>query len=449
MDIEQAELWLAENRISKVECLVPDMGGMTRGKTMNTALFLQGLRHHNLRIPELVHTLTVQGEAVFSHVVQSTERDLHMRPDLSRLYPLPWSKEPTASVICDSYNDDGTPNSLSPRQILRHVLALFAKKNWQPIVGPEAEFYLIDSAPVSNNEPTPPMGRSRHRERGQYVYGLDAIDEFAPLFSDLYENSALQEIDLQTLIHEDGPCQFEINIGHNEALKIADQLFLFKRLARQTAKQHGMFISFMAKPYAEESGSSIHLHHSVLDMRTGHNIFTTKSGKDSVLFRHYIGGLQKYIPASMPIFAPYVNSYQRFKAYMSAPINTHWSRENRTVGLRIPQSHPAGRRIENRIAGADINPYLCIAASLICGYAGMVEKLHPRDEYIGEAYASDRYHLPKTLQAALQIFNKSPIFNNYIGQDFVHVYSHIKEAEYEHRSSMLSPWDVQFLLTQA
>lgn len=447
MDFKDLEDWLRRNRVQDVACLVPDLTGSARGKTMTPALFLNGIKNRSLRIPETVYAISVQGEIVFSSHVATTERDLVLAPDLSTIHLAPWNNDPTASLICDSMSDQGTPTPIAPRQVLRNVVNLYAEQGWTPIVGPEIEFYFIDRYKDVILEPRAPGGRSGLPEFGQHVYSLDAIDEFDKLFEELYQFSEIQRIDLDTLIHEDGPCQFEVNIRHNEAMNVADQMFLFKRLTRQVALRHNMFVTFMAKPYANCSGSSIHLHQSVVDSKTRQNIFSNADGSDSERFRHFIGGLQTYLPAAMPLLAPYTNSFNRFEAFMSAPTTTHWSRENRTVGLRVPASSPDARRVENRIPGADINPYLGVAASLVCGFIGMMEQIEPREEYLGEGYQDRERLLPKSLMESVDNFSKSAALRRTLGESFVDTYCNIKRAEYEHRSSVLSPWDVRFLMT--
>ncbi len=447
MDLKELEDWLRRNRVQDVACLVPDLTGAARGKTMTPALFLNGIKNKSLRIPETVYAISVQGEIIFSPAVATTERDLVMVPDLSTIHLAPWNNDPTASLICDSMTDQGVATAIAPRQVLRNVVKLFAEQGWTPIVGPEIEFYLIDRYSDVIIEPRAPGGRSGLPEFGQNVYSLDAIDEFDKLWEDIYEFCEIQHVDLDTLIHEDGPCQFEVNIRHNEAMSVADQMFLFKRLTRQVALRHNMFVTFMAKPYANNSGSSIHLHQSVVDSKTRRNIFSSEDGSDSDLFRWYVGGLQAYLPAAMPLFAPYTNSYNRFEAFMSAPTTTHWSRENRTVGLRVPASSADARRVENRIPGADINPYLGVAASLACGYLGMMEKVEPREEYLGEGYQDRERPLPKSLMEGVDNFSKSAALRRVLGDSFVDTYCNIKKSEYEHRSAVLSPWDVRFLMT--
>lgn len=446
MNLKELREWLRANRIGDVSCLVPDMSGTARGKSMTPALFVNGLENGGLRIPEATYTITVHGGILFNDYIQTTERDLVLAPDLETIHLAPWNTDPTACIICDSHTDRGAPFHLAPRQVLRNVVNLYRDKGWRPIVGPEVEFYLIAKFTDVIVEPRAPDGASGLREFGQHVYSLDAIDEFDELFEELYQFCEIQRIALDTLIHEDGPCQFEVSIHHGDAMHVADQLFLFKRLARHVARRNGMFVTFMAKPYADESGSSIHLHQSVIEEKTGRNIFADEDGMDSDAFRHFIGGLQAHLPAAMPLLAPYTNSFNRFEAFMSAPTNVLWSRENRTVGLRVPASGPEARRVENRISGADVNPYLAIAASLVCGYIGIEEKIEPREEYVGEGYEDRERPLPAALSESLVPFVKSDALKKYLGAEFVETYAAIKREEYNDRASVLSPWDVRYLM---
>ena len=185
------------------------------------------------------------------------------------------------------------------------------------------------------------------------------------------------DIGVDTLVHESGPSQIEINLNHGDPLDLADQAFMFKRAVRQVALKHEIHATFMAKPYQGQPGSSMHIHQNLVSFKTNDNLFSDKDGNNSKDFMRYIGGLQTYLPDAMLLFAPYVNSYRRFVIDASAPINTHWGIENRTVAFRVPTSHSDARRIENRIPGADTNPYLAIAASLACGLLGIKEKIEP------------------------------------------------------------------------
>jgi len=248
------------------------------------------------------------------------------------------------------------------------------------------------------------------------------------------------------LIHEEGVAQVEINFNHGDPLKLADHTFLFKRTVRQAALRHDIYATFMAKPYEQEPGSAMHIHQSILDAETGRNLFSTAGGKDTKLVLAYIAGLQKYLPAAMPLIAPYVNSYRRLVRYLSAPVNTHWGHENRTVGLRVPESEAKNRRVENRVPGADANPYLAIAASLACGYLGMVQNLTPTKAMEGNAYESMRYQLPRHLLDAIQKFRASDDLREILGETFVDLYSDVKASEHDAYQQVISPWERQHLL---
>jgi glutamine synthetase len=199
----------------------------------------------------------------------------------------------------------------------------------------------------------------------------------------------------------------EINFRHGDALDLADQILVFKRTMREAALKHNVAATFMAKPMTGEPGSAMHLHQSVVDIATGKNIFSNEDGSMSELFLHHIGGLQKFIPEALPLFAPNVNSFRRFLPDTSAPVNVEWGEENRTVGLRVPDAGPQNRRVENRLPGADANPYLAIAASLLCGYIGMVEGIEPSAPVQGRGYERRNLRLPLTIEDALERMENS------------------------------------------
>ena len=225
------------------------------------------------------------------------------------------------------------------------MLALYAERGWRPVVAPEMEFYLV----AVNTDPDyplePPTGASGRPETGRQAYGIDALNEFDPLFEDIYDYCEASEIGIDTLVHEGGAAQMEINFAHGDALRAADDAMLFKRTVRQAALRHKLYATFMAKPMDDEPGSSMHLHQSVVDAETGRNLFAKKNGDDTALFLGHIAGLQKFLPAAMPLLAPNVNSYRRLRRFSDAPINVHWARDNRTVGFRVPTSGPVGRRV--------------------------------------------------------------------------------------------------------
>ena len=231
-------------------------------------------------------------------------------------------------------------------------------------------------------EAEPPEGRLGWTEGANQPYSIDTMNDFDPFINDIYAYCEDQGIRIDTLSQEAGPAQFEINFLHGNAVDLADQVFLFKRTVREAAIEHEMHATFLAKPMSEDAGSALHIHQSVVD-KQGNNIFSTPEGEPSELFYNFLGGLQRYMPDAMLVFAPYVNSYRRFLNPWDSPVNLAWAIDKRTVGLRVPDAAPDARRIENRIAGSDVNPYLVIAATLACGYLGMVEGLKASDPITG------------------------------------------------------------------
>jgi len=214
---------------------------------------------------------------------------------------------------------------------------------------------------------------------------------------------------------------------------------------REAALRHDMYATFMAKPIAGEPGSAMHVHQSIVDQATGKNIFSNADGTPSEAFFHFIGGLQRYIPAAMALVAPYVNSYRRLARHTAAPINIEWGIDNRTVGIRSPISSPQARRVENRVIGADANPYVALAMTLACGYLGLKNRIKPKPEMRGDAYLSP-YSLPRSLGDALAWLRRETDLHAVLGESFVTVYTEIKELEHDEFMKVISPWEREHLL---
>jgi glutamine synthetase len=440
------EAWLRERRVTEVECILPDMSGIARGKILPTRKFLETIGENTLRVPESIFGQTVTGSYIESTTLDITEPDVILKPDSGSIRVVPWYSEPTAQVICDAFYSDGTPVALSPRGVLRKVVDLYAARGWRPVVAPELEFYLAAKNVDPDYPLEPPIGASGRPETGRQSYGIDAVNEFDPLFEDMYDYCEAQEIDIDTLIHESGAAQVEINFNHGDPMELADQAFLFKRTVRQTAVRKGLYATFMAKPYEGEPGSAMHLHQSVVGIATGDNLFSDAAGANTDLFRFHIGGLQQYLAGAMLMIAPNVNSYRRIIKDDGAPINTHWGEENRTVGLRIPNSVPSGRRLENRVPGADANPYLAIAASLACGYLGMINELEPTAPMTGNAYESKRHVLPRHMLDAIAKFEKAKDLQEIVGRAFTAVFVEVKQEEHNAYQQVVSAWEREHLL---
>lgn len=440
-DIQQ---FFRDHGISEVEAIIPDMAGIARGKIMPAAKFAED---EGMRLPESVFLQTVTGDYPdeTAAAMSPAEIDIVLRADARTVRRVPWAAEPTAQVIHDCFYGDGRRVTMAPRHVLRHVLELYAQRGWEPVVAPELEFYLVEPNADADYQLKPPIGRSGRSEPGRQSYSIAAVNEFDPLFDDMYQFCEDQDIEIDTLIHEDGPAQMEINLLHGDALDLADQAFLFKRTAREAALRHKMYATFMAKPHAREPGSAMHIHQSILDKSSRRNVFSSADGSPSALFFSHIAGLQKYLPYAMSLLAPNVNSYRRITRYQSSPINVQWGYDNRTAGLRVPMSSAEARRVENRLSGADANPYIAIATSLACGYLGMIEGLQPSEPISSSAHDLP-FALPRSLDEAIRKLRESEPLLRVLGEPFVAAYTIVKEAEYEVFLQVISSWEREHLL---
>jgi glutamine synthetase len=444
--VEEAAEWFRRQNIEEIECMVPDLAGVARGKIMPAAKFLATPQ---MNLPLAVFYQTITGdfpdlEGLVGAVQSDT--DIFLLPDYGTLAVVPWAHDPTAQVIHDAFSPDGAPVEESPRRVLRRVLELYAAKGWQPVVAPELEFYLVEKNLDPDYPLKPPVGRSGRPETGRQGYSISAVNEFDALFEDMYEYSEQQGLAIDTLIHESGVAQMEINLRHGDPLELADQVFMFKRTIREAAMAHDIYATFMAKPMATEPGSAMHIHQSIVDPVSGQSLFSdAETGAATPLFESFIGGQQRYLPAIMSMLAPYVNSYRRIARDSGAPINTQWGHDNRTAGLRVPPSDAANRRLENRIPSSDANPYLAIAAVLATGYLGMVEGLKPSAAVEHDANIG-RIALPRSLIDSLALMEDCQPLVEILGQRFVSAYTRVKQAEYETFMQTISPWEREFLL---
>ena len=439
--------WIAEHGVTEVECIVPDMNGVQRGKVLPAGKFLSGVKDGTLRIPGSVFSVTINGEYPdgVGHIVPVFDPDQVMVPDPDTICEAPGFKTPTAYVIADAFDRDGMPVDIAPRMILKKVLKLYTDKGWRPVIAPEVEFYLVSRNTDPDFPLVPPAGRSGRPETASQPYGLEALNEFEEIIDHIYDHCEKAGLDIDTMIHESGAAQLEVNFLHGDPLRLADEVLLFKRIVRQVALEHGVYATFLAKPMADQPGSAMHIHQSVLDIDTGRNIFSMANGRDSVLFRSYIGGLVRLLPQVAPLFAPNVNSFRRMRPDSDAPINVQWGSDNRSCGLRVPISDGKNRRVENRLPGADSNPYLAIAASLVCGYIGMVEKMIPPKSIEGNAYSRART-LPRSLEVALDRFSHCKPVKSILGEDFFELFYAIKECELFNFQSVISSWEREHLL---
>ena len=259
--------WLKKNKITEVECMIPDNSGIPRGKILPTKKFLSSIESGGLRLPLALFKLAVSRDVTYSiddQILNPTDGDFILKPDFNTLRTVPWYEEPTAQVICDAVDNNDNVIEVHSRGILKKVIGLYEKIGLEPVVAPEIEFYLVKKNNDPDNPLETPSGQSGRIEKGNQSYGIDAVNEFDHIFEDLYDYCETQELDVENINHEDGPAQMEINFKHGNPLDLADQVFLFKRTLRQTALKHNLYATFMAKPMEDTPGNSMHIHQSIL-----------------------------------------------------------------------------------------------------------------------------------------------------------------------------------------
>ncbi|MBA85377.1 glutamine synthetase family protein [Thalassobius sp. S69A] len=440
---EAAQAYLAERRLDEVECIISDLPGIARGKAVPASKFEKQDYFH---LPDSIYFQTITGDWGEAAGEEGfIERDMMLRPDMSTATAAPWTGDWTLQVIHDAYDRKDEPIPYAPRNVLKRVVNLYREQGWEPVVAPEMEFYLVarNIDPAKKIEPM--MGRSGRPAAARQAYSMSAVDEFGPVIDDIYDFAEAMGLEIDGITQEGGAGQLEINLLHGDPVALADQVFYFKRLIREAALRHDCFATFMAKPIADEPGSAMHIHHSILSLEDGSNIFSGPQGGETDAFFHFIAGLQNHLPSAIAMLAPYVNSYRRYVRDHAAPINLEWGRDNRTTGIRVPLSGPKARRVENRLAGMDCNPYLGIAASLACGFLGLMEGKRPDKQFKGDAYDGDE-DIPRVLGQALDLFDGASDLHEILHPDFARVYSIIKRTEYEEFLQVISPWEREHLL---
>ena len=439
---EAARDYIAGRRLDEVECIVSDIAGVARGKAMPASKFS---KQASFFLPNSIFLQTITGEWADNPSGAFTEPDMVLVPDYSTAVAAPWTADVTLQVIHDVLDQQGAAVPVAPRNVLKRVVELYNAEGWSPVVAPEMEFFLVARNTDPNMPVIPPMGRSGRRAAAKQAYSLSAVDEYGKVIDDIYDFAEAQGLEIDGILQEGGAGQIEINLAHGDPVRLADEIFYFKRLIREAALRHDCFATFMAKPIEGEPGSAMHIHHSVVNTNTGKNIFSDSKGGETEAFHHFIAGMQNHLPAAIALLAPYVNSYRRYVPDFAAPINLEWGRDNRTTGLRVPISDARSRRLENRLAGMDCNPYLGIAASLACGYLGLKEGKMPRAECVGDAYMSED-ELPLNLGDALDLLNESASMQEVLGPEFCSVYESVKRNEFKEFLQVISPWEREHLL---
>ncbi|WP_108485040.1 glutamine synthetase family protein [Oceaniglobus ichthyenteri] len=431
--------------IKTIRVAASDLNGQPRGKRMPARL-AEKVFTDGSRFPYSVMFLDIWGEDIDDSplVHDAGDPDGVLFPTERGLIPMPWLEAPTALLPLWMFHEDGRPFAGDPRHALSDVQNRFAAKGLTPVVATELEFYLIDDSGKDLRVPKSP--RSGKRRQGAEILSLRALDAWDSFFTDLYDACDAMDIPAETVISEAGKGQFEVNLTHvADPLKAADDAYLFKLLVRGMARKHGFAASFMAKPYEEHSGNGMHVHFSVLD-RDGKNIFDNGGPEGTPALLHAIAGCMAAMPASTLLFAPHGNSYDRFVPGAHAPTAIAWGYENRTAAIRVPGGATAARRIEHRVAGGDVNPYLMIAGILGAALNGIEDGLMPAPAITGNAYTMDLPRMPTTWGAAIDAFESDPVMKRILPEALIKNFVMTKRQELHYLAELTEDEQIELYL---
>jgi glutamine synthetase len=422
-----------------IEVLLPDTSGILRGKWLPAAA-LPKVVGDGVPLPLSMFGLDVWGREVEEtgiHI-ETGDRDGLCKVVPGTLKPVPWASRPTAQALLSMYLPDGRPWALDPRHALQATVDRLAARGLAPVVAFELEFYLLRPEPGPAGTPVTVFDRPDGPAR-QNMYAMSDLDAFAPVLDDMRAAAAVQGLPTDTVISEAAPGQFEINLHHRaDPMAAADDAVLLRRLIQGVARKHGLRASFMPKPFLDAAGSGMHIHCSLLD-RHGANVFAEPASGSATL-RAAVGGLLATMPDAALMFVSSYNGFRRLRPGSYAPVSLTWGYDNRSVALRIPASKPAATRIEHRIAGADANPYLVLAAILAGIGEGIEERIPAPEPVDGNAYDLDAPSLSGSMREAIAAFRASPFIARTFGAEYARVYAIMKDgecAEFERRISRL------------
>jgi glutamine synthetase len=438
--------WLRKHpQVRTIRVAAADLNGQARGKRI-PARFADKVVEDGTRFPFSVLNLDIWGEDIDDSplVFEQGDADGVLKPTERGFMPMPWLEAPTALLPIWMFRENGMPYEGDPRHALRAVVERFKAMGLTPVVAMELEFFLIDDS--GKTLQVPPSPRSGKRRKAAETLSIRALDAFDTFFTDLYDACEAMDIPADTSTSETGLGQFEVNMMHSDdALRAADDAWLFKMLVKGLARRHGFAASFMAKPYLEYSGSGLHTHFSLIDGE-GKNVFNDGSAQGTHFLRHAVAGCLDAMHDSALIFAPHANSYDRLVPDAHAPTAVAWGYENRTTAIRIPAGKPSARRIEHRVAGGDVNPYLMLAAILGAALTGIEDRIEPPAPVTGNAYAKELPQIPGSWAEAIDAFENSLIVERFLPRELIRNYVLTKRQELHYMTELNREEQVELYL---
>lgn len=432
--------------VEEVEILIPDLLGIARGKRIPKHR-LADLLAGRLSVSSTVYALDSLGENIEGSPLVHDEGDADrpLAPVAGSLRPAPWRPD-RALALAAVVEPDGTPFWADPRAALARVVAELERRGLRACVAFEYEFYLLDPEPGPDGRPRPARS-ARHGGRAGLVevYDLERLADVDGFLDLLGRFCEALELPLEAVSAEYAPGQFEVNLEHRgDPLRAADDAFLFRIAVRRAAREAGLRATFAAKPFTGRAGSGCHVHLSLYDAG-GRNLFGEHPDGGRRL-EAAVAGLLATAPAAMAVFAPNANSYRRLVPGSYAPVSACWGHNNRTVAVRIPPADPHARRIEHRIAGADSNPYLVLAAVLAGVLHGLEHDLEPPPPVSGDACRVPAAPLPCTWPEALSAFDREGVLSLRLGRRLVELYRLSRISEHERFRREVSDIDLAWYL---
>ena len=439
MSVEQLRERIADGSIDTVVVAFPDMQGRLQGKRIHAQFFLDTVLEHGTEACNYLLAVDVELNTVDGYAISSWERgygDMELVLDLDTLHPVPWMSG-SAMVICDLawLDADHTPVVESPRQVLRAQVERAAEKGFVALAGTELEFIVFNDT----YEQAWSSGYRGLTPANQYNvdYSLLGTSRVEPLLRDIRNGMFAAGLVVESAKGECNLGQHEIAFRYDDVVRTADNHSIYKNGAKEIAAQHGKALTFMAK-YDQREGNSCHIHMSLRGSDGG--IVFDKGDGPTPLFQHFLAGIQATMCELTFLYAPNINSYKRFQPGSFAPTSTAWGYDNRTCSLRVV-GHGAGLRLENRLPGGDVNPYLALAGMLASGLRGIDLELPLEPAFAGNAYESDHPRVPTSLGAARDLFTRSATAREILGDAVVDHYTNTADVELAAFGAAVTDWE--------
>jgi glutamine synthetase len=439
------------DEIDTVLAVFPDLYGRLVGKRITGRFFRDEVLAHGMHVCDYLLACDMEMDPVPGYRFTSWEKgygDMRCLPDLSTLRRATWLDR-TALVLCDVYAEEGdTPVEVAPRTILKRQIERAAAAGFRAMGGSELELFLLRETYESAHQ----KGFDQLQPFGWYVEDYHTLQGFKEegLVGAIRRHLDGSGVPVEFSKGEWGPGQHEINLCYAEFLEMADRHAIYKQAAKEIAIQQGLAVTFMAKLDERFAGSSMHLHSSLWALDGGAPLFAASPGAEMPdVFRWWLGGLLHHARASTLLFAPYVNSYKRFREGSFAPTAIAWSIDNRTAGFRLV-GHGPSARVECRIPGADANPYLAFAATLAAGLDGIAKRIEPPPMFRGDCYAAaDLPRVPRSLPEAIAELERSALFREAFGAEVVEHLLHFARTEQRKFDETVTTWERRRYLERA